>query len=166
MSDETSTRRGRPRISFVRLTDVPPDDILAHMADPRVAVHLPLMTKPWDRAMVDSFIAAKEACWQRDGLGHWAILDHDRYVGWGGFQLEDGEWDFGLVLRADCFGLGPSIARAALEFARSDARISHVTALLPPSRTRLAALRRFGARAVGEVTYDGQRFLKFRIDTA
>lgn len=50
--------------------------------------------------------------------------------------------------------------------ARSDARISHVTALLPPSRTRLAALRRFGAQAVGEVTYDGQRFLKFRIDTA
>jgi hypothetical protein len=101
----------------------------------------------------------------RDGLGHWAILSGGRYVGWGGFQKEGDEWDFGLVLQPDAFGLGARISRQALAFARADDRIPYVTFLLPPSRRNLGALERIGARQVGEIDYDGSRFLKFRLDT-
>ena len=51
-------------------------------------------------------VAAKEACWRRDGLGHWAILANGAYAGWGGFQKEGEDWDFGLVLSPGFFGLG------------------------------------------------------------
>jgi hypothetical protein len=40
-----------------------------------------------------------------------------------------------------------------------------VTFLLPPSRRNLGALERIGARQIGEIDYDGSRFLKFRLDT-
>lgn len=152
-------------ISFVRLTEIDPAEILKHMSDPRVAEHMPLLTFEWDAAAVKQFIAAKEECWMRDGSGHWAILYDGAYVGWGGFQKEEGEWDFGLVLKPDAFGLGMPITRKALEFARADARIPHVTFLLPPSRKNLGALKRFGARRVGEVAYDGARFYKYRLET-
>lgn len=160
------TTRPARRISFTRLTAIPEDEIDAHMSDPRVARHMPLLTFAWDRAATRALVATKEACWRRDGLGHWAILCDGRYAGWGGFQKEGAEWDFGLVLRPDAFGLGAAIAREALAFARADGRIPHVTFLLPPSRRNLGALARLGARFVGEVDHAGERFRKFRLETA
>ena len=154
-----------PQISFARLTEIAPDRILAHMTDPRVATHLPLMGPTWDAAMVAHFVAAKEACWARDGLGHWAILADGEYVGWGGFQKEVDEWDFGLVLDPNHFGLGARIARQALDMARQDPRIPFVTFLLPPSRKNLGALRRMGAVYLGDVDYDGAQFRKYRLET-
>ena len=149
----------------MRLTEVPLAEIDAHMSDPRVAEHLPLMPESWNRAATEKLVATKEACWQRDGLGHWAILADGRYAGWGGFQKEGDEWDLGLVLRADCFGMGPAIIAKMLGIARADARIPFVTFLLPPSRSKLAALARLGAQAVGEAKVDAVRFLKFRLET-
>lgn len=152
-------------ITFARLSEIEPTEIIAHMSDPRVAEHMPLLTFEWDAAAVAKLVAQKEECWVRDGLGHWAILSNDRYVGWGGFQKEGHEWDFGLVLRPDAFGLGSRISKKAIEFAVADERIPYVTFLLPPSRKKLGALERLGARHVGEIEYDGAMFLKYRLET-
>lgn len=155
----------KDEITFARLSDVAPAEIVAHMSDPRVAEHMPLLTFAWDAKVAAGFIAKKEECWARDGLGHWAFLVNDKYVGWGGFQKEEDEWDFGLVLRPDAFGLGTRISRKALDFAIADARIPFVTFLLPPSRKNLRALDRLGARQIGQIAYDGATFLKFRLET-
>ena len=152
-------------IFFVRLSSVSIKEIIAHMSDPRVAEHMPLLTFKWDKKSAIQFIKAKEECWQRDGLGHWAILCNGTYVGWGGFQKEDDEWDFGLVLKPECFGLGMPITRKAIQFAKMTDDIPYVTFLLPPSRTRLKALERMGAEYVTKVKYDGQEFFKYRLDT-
>ncbi len=135
------------------------------MSDPRVAEHMPLLTFEWDEAAVAKFIATKEACWSRDGLGHWAILQDNQYVGWGGFQKEGDEWDYGLVLKPNSFGHGVRISKKALEFAVADERIPYVTFLLPPSRKNLGALKRLGAEFVGEISYDGSTFLKYQLKT-
>lgn len=154
-----------PKITFANLSDVPLEQIIAHMSDPRVAEHIPLLTFAWDERAAADFVATKLACWTRDGLGHWAFLADGDYVGWGGFQKEGAEWDFGLVLRPDRFGLGLRIARQALAFARDDPRIPFVTFLLPPSRKHLGGLSRLGARQVGQADYNGTPFLKFRLET-
>ncbi len=153
-------------ITFTRLPTIDPGEIAAHMSDPRVAEHMPLLTFAWNEAAVARFVADKEERWRRDGLGHWAILSNGEYVGWGGFQKEGDEWDFGLVLRPNAFGLGTRITKKALDFAFADERISFVTALLPPSRKNLGAFDRRGARFVGEVDYDGAVFRKYRLETA
>lgn len=155
----------KPKITFTRLPGIDPADIMAHMSDPRVAEHMPLLTFEWDRAAVGDFVAAKEQCWHRDGLGHWAILANGKYVGWGGFQKEGDEWDYGLVLRPEAFGLGARISRKAIRFAAADPRIPFVTFLLPPSRKNLGALKRLGAKFVGETNYEGSKFLKYRLTT-
>lgn len=154
-----------PALSFARLTGVPLAELVAHMSDPRLREHMPLLTGPWGTAEARAFVAAKEACWARDGLGHWAFLSGGRYVGWGGFQKEGEEWDFGLVLRPQDFGLGQRITRAALNLARSDPRIACVTFLLPPTRRNLGALHRIGARFVDQQDHSGATFLKYRLDT-
>lgn len=153
-------------VTFTRLTTIPLAEIARHMSDPRVTEHMPLARGAWDEPACEAFVAAKEACWERDGLGHWAFLCDGEYVGWGGFQREGDEWDFGLVLRPEHFGLGLRIAARALELARADPRIDAVTFLLAPSRRHLRALGRLGARAIGEVEYEGTKFLKFELDTS
>jgi hypothetical protein len=153
------------KLTFVRLPDISPDEIIAHMSDARVAEHMPLLKFKWDQQAVTKFVTAKEECWRRDGLGHWAILYNDTYVGWGGFQREGDEWDYGLVLKPEHFGLGTRIFRKAIEFAKADERIPFVTFLLPPSRKNLGGLASHGARFVEEIEYDGARFLKYRLDT-
>ena len=155
----------KPEITFARLPEIDPNEIVTHMSDPRVAEHMPLLTFEWDEAAVDKFINTNEDCWRRDGLGHWAILSNNRYVGWGGFQMEGDEWDYGLVLKSDSFGLGMCISRKAIEFAVADERIPFVTFLLPPSRNNLGALERLGARLVDEIEHDGAMFLKYRLET-
>lgn len=152
-------------VTFTRLQDIPPDVIISHMSDPRIAVHMPLLAFEWDQDVVAEFIAKKEDCWRRDGLGHWAILCNGRYVGWGGFQKEGDEWDYGLVLKPESFGLGIRITKKAIEFAVADDRIPFVTFLLPPSRKNRRALERMGASFVNEVKYEGETFLKFRLNT-
>ncbi len=151
-------------ITFARLSEVPLAEITTHMCDPRVTRYLPLMPDHWDDAASEKLVAAKEGCWQEDGLGHWAFLQDGTYVGWGGFQKEGDEWDFGLVLTAQAFGLGAVITRQAMAFARADARISEVTFLLPPNRRSLGALERMGAKQMDPITYDGVAFLKYRMD--
>ena len=126
---------------------------------------MPLLTGAWDTEMAKKFVEKKEEFWARDGLGHWAFLAEGQYVGWGGFQKEGDEWDYGLVLRPDSFGLGRRISKKALDFAVADDRIPFVTFLLPPSRKNLGALKRLGAAYVGEVNYGGAKFLKFRLNT-
>jgi len=153
-------------IAFVPLETIAPDDIIAHMSDPRMATHMPLLDGPWDQDSYQQFMAHKSQYWQRDGLGHWAILCDGDYVGWGGFQKEGEDWDYGLVLRPQNFGLGMVITRKALDLARSDRRISSVTFLLPPTRTKLGALKRMGAVFDGQVSHEGAVFLRYRLDTA
>lgn len=152
-------------ITFTRLSEIESSEIIAHMSEPRISEHMPLLKFKWDEASVVNFITTKEKCWSRDGLGHWAILFDDKYVGWGGFQKEGDEWDFGLVLKTDSFGLGTRISKKAIEFAVLDPRIPFVTFLLPPSRQKLRALERLGAIFVAEIEYEGERFLKYRLET-
>lgn len=153
------------RFRFGRLTEVPAQQIIDHMSDPVTIAHMPLAGMVWTEEVCADFVATKEACWDRDGLGHWAIFEGDRYIGWGGFQREGEDWDYGLVLRPDIFGLGLPVTAQALDFARADARIPYITFLLPPSRRRLGALRRMGAEQVGQVQIEGATFLKFRLET-
>ncbi len=154
----------RPHIRFTRLRDIPLTAIQAHMRHPRLAEHMPLLHGDWDLDQCQALVEAKEACWQRDGLGHWAFLHDGEYVGWGGFQKEGEDWDYGLVLHPDRFGLGQAITRKALDFARQDKRLTTITFLLPPSRRHLGALSRLGAVALGDTEHGGHVFRKFRLD--
>lgn len=147
---------------FVRLPEVEPAAILAHLRDPRIARHLPLLPAEPDMALVEKIIAAKEACWEGDGLGHWAILHDGEYAGWGGFQREGNEWDFGLVLRPAYFRHGKAIAIQVFEWARRHTNIEEVTFLLPLSRSE-RALQRFGARPMGTSEHAGLPFRKWSL---
>ena len=152
-------------LRLARLPEIPLAEIARHMSDPRVERFLPLLTGPWTEADAARFVATKEAAWARDGIGHWAILSGESYAGWGGIERLGTDWDLGLVLRPDHFGLGFRAVRLFLDTARRDPRISAVSLLLSPKRLHLAGLERLGARRTGFVRLEGERFHRYEIAT-
>jgi RimJ/RimL family protein N-acetyltransferase len=155
-------------IALKRLGEIAPADIVAQMTDPRVLVHMPLAKEPFDDAACRRFVEAKDRQWDDNGYGPWAIVIDGQYAGWGGFQNEGEDADFGLVLKPTFWGRGAELYRTMLDIGfrprpAGGFGFESVTILLPPSRVRLKALKRLGFHPEGTIDYLGEPSLKFRL---
>lgn len=150
-------------ITFHRFADISAGRWLALLTHPEVRRHMPLAGEGWDEASAASWAAAKDGQWQENGYGPWAIRIGGSFAGWGGFQKEGEEVDLGLVMLPEFWGYGAAIFAQMLTRGR-DMRLSPITILLPPSRTRMKGLARLGFTPAGELDYAGHRFLKFRLE--
>ena len=150
-------------VAFKRLTEISRDSIIQLMNDPAVRRHLPLARGRFGASECASFVAAKERMWEESGFGPWAFVLEDEFIGWGGLQLEGDDVDLGLVLRRKHWGAGPVLYRRILTYAFEELDVDSIIALLPPSRRRVAALRRLGFREDGEILIEDQRFVRHRL---
>ena len=109
------------------------------------------------------FLAAKERIWQEHGYGPWAFFLDGDFVGWGGLQPEGEDVDVGLVLRKAHWGAGQVLYKRFVSQAFGELDAESVIALLPESRSRVAALRRIGFREDGSITVGDVVFRRFRL---
>jgi RimJ/RimL family protein N-acetyltransferase len=146
-----------------RFSEIAPADWVRLLNNPEVHRHMPLGGgDKWTEAGAADWAAGKDAQWASNGYGPWALKLDGTFAGWGGFQKENADADFGLVLLPEFWGHGMAIGAELL--ARGwDMGLPSVRFLLPPSR-RMRGLGRLGFKPDGEVDYDGHRFLRFRID--
>jgi RimJ/RimL family protein N-acetyltransferase len=147
-----------------RLTDIPAEIWLPLLNHPEVRRHMPLAGDTvWTEALAIEWAAGKDRQWAANGFGPWALKIDGRFVGWGGFQQEGEDADFGLVLLPEFWGHGFAIARDLFDHDRASLGSRTISILLPPSRTRMKGLARLGFVPDGEFDYDGHRFLKFSL---
>ena len=151
------------KITFTRLTKIPAIAIINLMNDPAVQRHLPLAQEEFGDIECDRFVANKERMWKEKGFGPWAFMLDDEFVGWGGLQPEGDDADIALVLNQKYWGAGSTLYRKIVTYAFEELRVDSVTCLLPPSRTRVSALRRLGFRKDGETVIQDQRFIRYRL---
>ena len=150
-------------IVFKRLTEVSPDAIIELMNDPDVRRHMPLARGHFGRAECEHFVAAKELIWDKHGYGPWAFVLGHELIGWGGLQPEGDEADVGLVLHRAHWGAGKALYDRILDHAFDQLGFDSVIALLPPSRTRVAGLRRLGFDEDGQLMIGDVLFNRFRL---
>ena len=150
-------------VAFRRLGEVGRGDIIDLMNHPAVRRHLPLALGPFGRSECDKFVAAKERIWEDHGYGPWAFVLDDEFIGWGGLQPAGDDVEVALVMRPCGWGAGPGLCRRILAHAFGDLHFGSVIALLPPSRTRVAAMIRLGFRRDGEVILENERFHRYRL---
>lgn len=149
-------------ITFHQLSEIPAAQLLELLTDPDVRRHMPLAGDNWDAQSAADWARAKDAQWQENGYGPWAIRIDGAFAGWGGFQREGDEADLGLVLLPGQWGHGAAIFRELIRRG-IEMQVRNVTIMLPPSRVRLKGLTRLGFEPAGELDYAGQHFLKFRL---
>lgn len=142
-------------------SDISVDDWLVLLNHPDVIRHMPLADGGWTERTVADWAKGKDAQWQLNGYGPWSIRMDGSFAGWGGFQKEEDGADLALVLLPKYWGHGAEIVRGFLS-RRMELGIGPVSIMLPPSRSRVRGLARLGFAWVGELEYEGQRFLKFR----
>lgn len=148
-------------LSLHAFSEIPTEDWLGLLNHPDVIRHMPLATGDWTEQSVADWAKGKDVQWLTNGYGPWAMRIDGRFAGWGGFQKEGDEADFALVLLPAYWGQGAMIFRHVMS-RRHELGIGPVSILLPPSRPRLKGLTRLGFEFVGELAYEGQRFLKFQ----
>lgn len=153
-------------IVFRRLPEVSLRLIIELMNDADVRRHMPLARGHFGVRECERFVAEKERLWRENGFGPWAFFLGDDFMGWGGVQPEGDDLDVGLVLRKAYWGAGRVLYTRIIDQAFDELDVDSVITLLPPSRTRLAGLRRLGFRSDGETTISSERFLRYRLERA
>ncbi len=150
-------------IEFKRLTEVKKSDIINLMNDHLVKRQMPLLKGMFSESDCDNFILAKEQLWEEFGYGPWAFVVDGRFAGWGGLQPENGEADLALVIHPDFWGLGKVFYKEILSRAFGEMELDSVTALLPPTRTRIMGLKKLGFLEDHELVIASERFIRYRL---
>lgn len=149
-------------IELVRLTEVPPADLVAVLGDPRLARHMPLW-RPMSEAEVAAWVRDKDAQWERHGYGPWAVRVEGRTIGWAGLQREEHGPDLAVVLAPAGWGHGAAVVTAVLARAFGQLGLDEVVVSLPASRAPEAVLARWGFRAAAPQEIAGATFRTWRL---
>lgn len=150
-------------VEFQPLAEIDKAELIDLLNHPLVRRHMPLAKGTFGEEEYRAFLEAKEKMWAEHGYGPWAFVLDDRFIGWGGLQYEEGEADLAIVLHPDYWGAGRVIYEKVIESAFSEMGLESITALLPPSRTRIKGMMKLGFVQEGEKILDGERFLSFRL---
>ncbi len=150
-------------IEFVHLFEVKEDQIIDLMNNDMVGKQLPLLAGGFSAENCRDFLKAKKQLWDKHGFGPWAFLINGEFAGWGGLQPEHGEADFALVLHPKFWGWGRKIFNEVKDRAFNQMNLSSITILFPPTRLNSKAITRLGFTNDGQVTVDGELFMKFRL---
>jgi RimJ/RimL family protein N-acetyltransferase len=148
-------------LTLHKFAAIAPADWLRLLTDPEVHRHMPLGGDDCTEGKAADWAAGKDAQWAENGYGPWALRLDGVFAGWGGFQKEGEDADFGLVLLPEFWGRGMEIGSELLRRGW-EMGLPSVTFLLPPSR-RMRGLGRLGFVPDGEMDYGGYRFLRFRM---
>ena len=136
---------------------------MALLNDPDIARHMPLAGDQFDEEATRKWVKGKDNQWEQNGYGPWAVHANEQFAGWCGFQKEEGEADFALVLRKRFWGLGRLIYLSAVGRGFDELGYESIVVTLPPSRRSSRVIERLGFHPDGEVEYWGERFLRFRL---
>ncbi len=150
-------------LDFRRLSEVKLSDLVGLMTDPRLHAHMPLLSDRFDEQSAEDMIREKEAAWSEHGYGLWAFYVDGRFVGWGGLQCEQGDPDLAIVLHPDAWGGGRDVYCEIVKRGFEDMDFDYITILLPPTRTKLAAIERLGFERREDVEAHGETFMRFML---
>ncbi len=151
------------QLEFKRLKDIDISELIALNTHPLVMRQMPLSDGQFGEEECRDWVEGKEEQWEKYGYGPWAFIIDSKFVGWGGFQYEDGDADLGLVLHPDYWGTGKLIYEELIQRGFGEMGFESVTILLPPTRTRIKAILKLGFQPDGEVELYGEKFIRLRL---
>lgn len=150
-------------INFTSLLEVDKAKLIELMNCPQVGEHLPLLTGEFTDSDYEKFLNSKQLIWKEYGYGPFAININNEFAGWGGFQPEEKEIDFALILHPNFWGWGFKVFKQFQKIAFEEMGLKAITVLLPPSRINSRAISRLGFQFESKVILDGENFIKFKL---
>ena len=150
-------------IEFVSFDKIPASKFVELMNTDNVGDYLPLLDGEFTKSDCNAFLASKSEMWKSQGIGPVAILINNDFAGWGGFQLEDGEYDFALILHPDYWGYGRKIFDKFKYEAFAVKNLESITVLFPPNRSNKIAIKRLGFIEDKNVSVAGHDFTRYRL---
>lgn len=150
-------------LEFKKLEDVDSNEIIELMNHPLVRRQMPLTFDDFNQDNCDEFIKSKYDIWQKYGYGPWAFFNDGAFVGWGGFQPEQGIPDLALVLHPSYWGMGKRIANQVIEKGFLKMGFSLISVLFPPTRHRVKGLLKLGFKEIDHVNINDHVFIRYEL---
>lgn len=150
-------------ISFTSLFEVDKATLIELMNNPQIGIHLPLLSGKFTENDCDRFLKSKKKIWDKYGYGPYAITINNEFAGWGGFQPEDIDVDFALILHPNFWGWGLKLFKHFQKIAFEEMGLKAITVLLPPSRLNTIVISRLGFYFCSKITIDDKEFMKYRL---
>jgi [ribosomal protein S5]-alanine N-acetyltransferase len=149
-----------------KLQLVDKDLIIGLFNDPLVKRHMPLSSEGFDENQYNDFISKKEEIWNRLGFGPYAYFIKNTFIGWGGIQPDEADYELALVLSPRYWGYGKQIYCDLIQEAFVERNLESVTILFPLSRTKIKWIIKQGFVEEGRVKIKGVDFARFRLKNA
>lgn len=146
-----------------RLKLVDKNLIIKLLNDPLIKRHMPLSAESFDEKNYQEFIASKEAIWEKFGFGPCAYFVNNEFIGWGGIQPDEEDFELALVLAPAYWGYGRQLYNDLIHQAFVELNLDSVTILFPPSRTRIKWILKAGFVEEDRLDIDGECFIRFRL---
>lgn len=147
-----------------KLQSVNKELIIALFNDPLVKRHMPLSPVDFDDIQYQQFISGKESIWKEFGFGPYAYFIKGEFIGWGGIQPDEGDYELALVLSPAYWGYGKQLYHDLVQEAFIQHNLASVTILFPPSRTRVRGILKQGFIEEDRVNIMGKEFIRFRLE--
>lgn len=146
-----------------RLKFVEKNLIIKLLNDPLVKRHMPLSAESFDEKNYHEFITSKEAIWEEFGFGPYAYFVNNEFIGWGGIQPDEEDFELALVLAPAYWGYGRQLYNDLIHQAFGELNLDSVTILFPPSRTRIKWILKSGFIEEERLDIEGKCFIRFRL---
>ena len=148
-------------IDYVKFDEIDPEELIPLLNRQKLRAHL-IDHALFDRAMVESWIAGKNATDATCGCKVRAVLVNAQLAGWCGIQFEEGNYEMAIVLDERQWGVGIRIFQDMLLWAKG---FNHKTVVIHLLHTRpdYKFLRKL-ATNVYQTKLHGSRFTTYEID--
>ncbi|MBD3724630.1 MAG: GNAT family N-acetyltransferase [Flavobacteriaceae bacterium] len=151
-------------IDFRKLSEINKNELIELMNNLLVRKQMPLLRESFGEDEYKRFIEDKNKHWNKFGFGIWAFFINNRFIGWGGLQVENDETDLALVLHPDFWGSGKYIYEKIVNIAFNELDVPSITVLLPPTRTRIKGILRLGFVQNGNYVIGDVVFIRYKLD--
>jgi len=105
------------KIHYIKFEDINPDDFIVTLNEHRVRDHL-VLHPVFDSSNIREWVKDKIECNASAKCRIRVISVENKLVGWCGIQQDDANYEIAIVLSSSCWGIGPSIFKELLTWAK------------------------------------------------
>ncbi len=133
------------------------------ICDPSVTRHMPLAEADYSDEWIQNWIAQKSAIWPQESVGPWSVWVNGAFAGWSGFEPDEQDLSFGVVLHKEFWGYGRAIFSRAIELWADALDSRRIFFEFPLSRSSEVWAERYGLVLVGEIEFSGHKFMRYAL---
>ncbi len=124
---------------------------------------MPLAEVDYSDEWIQNWIAQKSNTWPQENVGPWSVWVNGTFAGWSGFEPDEQDLSFGIVLHKQFWGYGRAVLSRAIDVWADALDTRRIFFEFPLSRSSELWATRLGLVPVEEIEFSGHTFMRYEL---